>query len=247
LYERIITVRRLPPRVREYLMPTEEVVVSVRMHPMAVVRSLILILGGLAAALLLIGVIGPPSRNVILILWAILLAWQGWKIVNWWYRYFVITENRLMLIEGIFEKSVGMMPLGKVTDMRLEQSVIGRMFGYAAFVLESAGQEQALSRIPFLPYPTSLYQEVLSLIFPGRPPAAKPPGPREPPGPQEPPSPPVAPWPRRPGDDPGFLRSRFFSAITQGQPRGWPAGGILHTKLFCRGHRSDRIGAGAVT
>jgi hypothetical protein len=41
------------------------------------------------------------------------------------------------------------------------------MFGYAEFIVESAGQEQALSRIRFVPYPSQLYQEILSLIFPG--------------------------------------------------------------------------------
>lgn len=224
MYDRIINVTILPRRVGEYLMPTEGIVVSVRMHPLAIVRQLLLILAGLVVAILLTSVHGLTSliRDIIWILFAVLLAWQGWKILNWWYRYFVITENRLMLIQGIIDKSVGMMPLGKVTDMRLEQSAIGRVFGYAAFVVESAGQEQALSTVPFLPYPTALYQEVLRLIFPdsagGSPPPpgepGEPPEPPEPPeltGPVGPSGPSTSTWPgppagpsHRPGDDPGF-------------------------------------------
>ena len=42
------------------------------------------------------------------------------------------------------------------------------MLGYGEFVLESAGQEQALRTIPFLPYPEQLYLEVCGLIFPSK-------------------------------------------------------------------------------
>ncbi|HZC41449.1 MAG TPA: PH domain-containing protein [Streptosporangiaceae bacterium] len=219
MYDRIINVTVLPRRVGEYLMPTEGIVVSVRMHPLAIVRQLLLILAGLVVAILLTSVHGVTTliRDIVWILFLALGAWQGWKVLGWWFRYFVITENRMMLVEGIIDKSIGMMPLQKVTDMRLEQSVTGRVFGYAEFVVESAGQEQALSSVPFLPYPTALYQEVLRLIFPSdspppeQPPPPPPPEPPELAGPTGPPGPGGAsPWPGPPPtgphrrDDPGF-------------------------------------------
>ena len=87
----------------------------------------------------------------------------------WWRRYFVVTENRLMLITSLADTDVGMMPLAKVTDMRLHQNTFGHMLGYAEFIVESDGQDQALSRIPFVPYPSQMYQEILSLIFSPKP------------------------------------------------------------------------------
>jgi len=69
-----------------------------------------------------------------------------------------------------------LMPLAKVTDLRLSESIVGRMLRYGEFIVESAGQEQALSRVGFVPYPAQIYQEILSLIFPAKPAAAGPQG-----------------------------------------------------------------------
>jgi hypothetical protein len=61
-----------------------------------------------------------------------------------------------------------MMPLVKVTDMSFQRSTLGRLLGYGEFILESAGQDQALRVVDHLPYPEQLYLEVCGLIFPGR-------------------------------------------------------------------------------
>jgi hypothetical protein len=233
VYWWMVNVRHLPGIVNEYLMPSEQVVTRVRMHPIAIVRPAFLILAGLIGVGIVTGNSGPSSigfTKIIWILWFALFAWQGWKIANWWRRYFVVTENRLMLITSLIDTDVGMMPLAKVTDMRLHQSTAGRMFGYGEFIVESAGQEQALSKVPFVPYPKEMYQEILALIFPTKMPPAEPPGsqepskpqgPQRPQGPQKPQGPAQRPpeatrtsWPNepsppdgsseRPGDDPGF-------------------------------------------
>lgn len=189
---RIVYVPELPPSVvNEYLMPTERVVTAVRMHPIAIIKPALLILGSALVA----GYLSSRRvSGVVWLLWLVLLAWQGWKIATWWRRYFAVTENRLMLITRLIDTDVGMMPLAKVTDMRLRQSTFGRMLGYGEFIVESAGQEQALSRINYVPYPSQMYQEILSLIFPKKPVAGGPPGP----GPQGPPGPPGPQGPRGP-------------------------------------------------
>jgi Bacterial PH domain len=58
-----------------------------------------------------------------------------------------------------------MMPLTKVTDMTFQRSTLGRILGYGEFIVESAGQDQALRNIDHLPYPEQLYLEVCGLIF----------------------------------------------------------------------------------
>jgi hypothetical protein len=164
----------VPPRlVRSYLLPTERIVTSVRMHPISVFGPAMVILAGAVAAGFLTesaaqsgSVQGTP---IIWVLWGVLAVWQGWKIATWWRRYLVVTENRLMLITSLFDTDVGMMPLAKVTDMRLHRTSLGHALGYAEFIVESAGQEQALSRINFVPYPSRMYQEILSLIFAPKP------------------------------------------------------------------------------
>jgi hypothetical protein len=116
-----------------------------------------------------------------------------------------------MLVTSLLFTNVAMMPLAKVTDMRLRESILGCMLRYGEFIVESAGQEQALSRIRFVPYPSQIYRDVLSLIFPEKPVAARPPGPASrapaPSGPSWPGNLPQGPGGRsseRPGDDPGF-------------------------------------------
>jgi hypothetical protein len=43
--------------------------------------------------------------------------------------------------------------------------VPGQILGYGVFIVESAGQDQALSRIAYLPHPDELYQQVSTLLF----------------------------------------------------------------------------------
>lgn len=58
-----------------------------------------------------------------------------------------------------------MMPLSKVTDMSFHRTFIGRLLGYGEFVVESAGQDQALRSIDHIPYPEQLYRVVCGRIF----------------------------------------------------------------------------------
>ena len=166
---RVVYVNVSPRLVRKYLLPTEKIVISVRMHPIAVIRPVVVILAGAVAAGFVTGIAARSGSagvaEVIWVLWGVLAVWQGWKVATWWRRYFVVTENRLMLITSLVDTDVGMMPLAKVTDMRLHQSTFGQALGYADFIVESAGQDQALSRINFVPYPSQMYQEILALIF----------------------------------------------------------------------------------
>ena len=128
MVQRITYVPQLPSRaVAKYLMPTERVVTAVRMHPVAIIRSVFLILGGAILAGLLTFLLTAAAHGngrlvlAIWLLWGVLFVWQGWKIATWWRRYFVVTENRLMLVTSLVFTDVAMMPLAKVTDMRLSE------------------------------------------------------------------------------------------------------------------------------
>jgi uncharacterized membrane protein YdbT with pleckstrin-like domain len=88
-----------------------------------------------------------------------------WKVVNWAVDYFVVTSHRILLTSGVFTRSVAMMPLTKVTDMRFQRTFAGRMLGFGEFIVESAGQDQALRVIDHIPYPEQLYLEVCEMLF----------------------------------------------------------------------------------
>jgi len=52
-----------------------------------------------------------------------------------------------------------------VTDMSYHRTVPGRIFGYGEFILESAGQEQALRKVEWVPHPDATYRIICAEIF----------------------------------------------------------------------------------
>ena len=158
----------VPASVYRVLLPHEhKSLLTVRFHPAVLIRPVAEALGGLAVAGLLstIAHLDEAALLIVWLLWGILLIRLLFAILNYLEDYFVVTSSRLLVTKGVIAKSVNMMPLSKVTDMRFERSAMGRLLGYGTFIVESAGQDQALRRVDKLPYPEQLYLEVCGLIF----------------------------------------------------------------------------------
>jgi uncharacterized membrane protein YdbT with pleckstrin-like domain len=153
--------------INSFLLPTERIEIQVRRHWAEMFWPAVSVFVGLVVALLLDTVmpLAQPVRIIMWLSWVALLVFFIWRIVDWHLDWFVVTDKRFVRAWGVLTRQVGMMPLTRVTDMRYERSFLGRVLGYGTFVLESAGQEQALSRIPFLPEPDQLYREVCELLF----------------------------------------------------------------------------------
>jgi uncharacterized membrane protein YdbT with pleckstrin-like domain len=157
----------VPATVNRYLLPHERQVISVHQHPAVLIRPIFEVLAGLALA----GWVSTLTHGnstallVIWLLWAIVLLRLLWKVLDWSLNYFVITSQRLLLAQGFLIRKVNMMPLAKVTDMSFQRSAMGQLLGYGEFIVESAGQDQALRNVDHLPYPEQLYLEVCGLIF----------------------------------------------------------------------------------
>ena len=154
--------------VGKYLLPAERVVIVQRKHwAVLAVPVAAAFVGLLVAFAFDTGL--PPSaagvRDVVWLLWTALLAYLAWHIIEWWADRFVVTNKRVMLVHGLVTRKVDMMPLSKVTDMSYERSVIARLLGFGVFNMESAGQDQALRRISYVPQPDWLYREMCALLF----------------------------------------------------------------------------------
>ncbi len=128
----------VPASVNRYLLPHERQVITVHQHPAILIRPIFEVLIGLAIAGWLSNSIANGNGTAILVIW---------------------------VPNGIVTRKVNMMPLAKVTDMTFQRSALGRLLGYGEFILESAGQDQALTNVDYLPYPEQLYLEVCGLIF----------------------------------------------------------------------------------
>src|SRR5215470_19889045 len=176
-------VKEEPAGAAKYLLPNEDCVAMVRRHPAVLLPASAYAVGGLLAAFILSATLLRGHTTLIWIvwgLWAVLMVRLIWQVINWAVDYFVITSKRILLTSGVFTRSVAMMPLTKVTDMSFRRSFAGRLLGYGEFVVESAGQDQALRTIDHIPYPEELYQRVCERIFPD--PAEKPKQPEQPVG-----------------------------------------------------------------
>jgi hypothetical protein len=97
--------------------------------------------------------------------WFIMLGWMGFQIAQWRHDRFIATNKRLLLYYGLVTQKIAMMPFIKVTDMSYRRTIPGRIFGYGAFVLESAGQDQALRKVEWVPHPDTTYRIICAEIF----------------------------------------------------------------------------------
>jgi uncharacterized membrane protein YdbT with pleckstrin-like domain len=158
----------VPAQVNRYLLPHERQVITVHQHPAVLLKPIAFLLIGLAIAAWLSLEVAHGNGDAIIAIWAafgVLLLWTIGKVVQWAMNYFVVTSQRMLLAQGIVVRKVNMMPLTKVTDMSFQRSPLGQLLGYGEFIVESAGQDQALSHVTYIPYPEQLYLEVCGLIF----------------------------------------------------------------------------------
>ena len=161
-----------PREIDEYLLPTERRVIRVRQHWACMWGHVTQTALFLLACVLIERLLPPVSETVDvfvdnLMFYLALCAVVRFTILTmlWWIERIVITDKRVMLAQGIIVHNVGMMPLGKVTDLTFQRSVGGRMLGYGTLIVESAGQIQALNRLEFLPDPEEVYDAISELTF----------------------------------------------------------------------------------
>ncbi len=152
-----------------YLLDQEVVVLRRRPHWMRLLPTFACVaLAGILA--LGIDASAPKSGEwIATAAWWFFFGWVlrgGWVLIEWRDGAFVVTDRRLVLQTGVIAKRVAMMPFVKVTDMSMKQSLLGTAFGYGQLVFESAGQEQAMRNVEFVPDVKHTYRTILGQIFP---------------------------------------------------------------------------------
>ncbi|SCE76626.1 PH domain-containing protein [Micromonospora mirobrigensis] len=155
--------------VARYLFPTERYRGEWKRHwihlstPLLIGIAATFVLGYLSG--FLAGRDVGALTTIAVLLWFAVMGWVAWRVADWWYDRFILTNKRVMVVNGIVTRRVAMMPLVRVTDMKYEQTPTGRALNYGTFVLESAGQEQALREIKNLPNPNELYLRVVEEMY----------------------------------------------------------------------------------
>jgi membrane protein YdbS with pleckstrin-like domain len=157
--------------IARYLFPTERFRGEWRRHKIHLVTPIAVGVVGTVGLGLLGGFLSTtlPAGGLVgllaVLVWLAVMVWVGWRFADWHFDRFILTNKRVMKVDGIIKRNVGMMPLARVTDMKYEQSWMGRLLNYGTFVLESAGQDQALREVEHLPNPNELYLRVVEEMY----------------------------------------------------------------------------------
>ncbi|MBO0870417.1 MAG: PH domain-containing protein [Micromonosporaceae bacterium] len=155
--------------VARYLFPTEKFRGEWRKHPIKLWKELVVVIGATLILGWATGWFGTHNQRSLttfaVIVWILVLLFVGWRTLDWWYDRFILTNKRIMVVSGLVTRTVGMMPLVRVTDMKYEQSPLARLLNYGTFVVESAGQDQALRTVKPLPNPNELYLRIVEEMY----------------------------------------------------------------------------------
>jgi uncharacterized membrane protein YdbT with pleckstrin-like domain len=150
------------PYRERLLSPGERVALITRPHPFTFVfgaaRGLLLALLCLAAALVIEqpGILPPAVVGARLYVevallvaggLALLSALRAW--VRWRVHEIVVSDRRVIRISGIFSKEVIDYSLDAITDLRLRQSWLGRIFDYGDVDVLTASEVAARPRETF--------------------------------------------------------------------------------------------------
>jgi PH (Pleckstrin Homology) domain-containing protein len=163
----------VPKRIRVGIPPGETLVWQSRAHPMSQLSWWILLaLVQVIAVSIAFG--GTPL--IALILWAVGVVIVLARMFLWNRTRICVTNQRVFVATGWIKVDYLTMPLDKVTDLKMRFTRPSTLLGhtrfikrrYATLVFESAGQDQALSKITHVPNGAEVYRLILSLVQPAK-------------------------------------------------------------------------------
>jgi len=145
----------------------EEVVFDVHHHPLVLWGPVALVVCYLAAWLALLFTVDFLGRGWLLlagsVLLLLLLVVLLWKTEVWLHANLVLTNYQLIYRAGVFSRKSWGIPLSKIDDVSLSQTILGRAFGAGDLVIKSSTER---GRTPYfrLPHPDRLKQKILEQV-----------------------------------------------------------------------------------
>ena len=105
----------------------------------------------IALALIPFAWVNDPTVFWLIILVAAVIGGQAlWRILYEYRDRFVVTNQRVFRVHGIFNVQRASVPLSRILDITVKKPWIGRILNYGHFVFESAAQVQGLSLIRYV-------------------------------------------------------------------------------------------------
>ena len=83
----------------------------------------------------------------------VVMAWGGVMALQRNIDRFVVTNQRVFRVHGLFNRKEATMPLSRILDISVDKPLQGRILNYGHFTFESAAQEQGLRDIRYVGRP----------------------------------------------------------------------------------------------
>jgi PH (Pleckstrin Homology) domain-containing protein len=152
-----------------YLAGSEVVVYTCRRHPIVLAKAAVIWVGTLLLSVVLAvsGGTGQAFNNMVGLAFLLVTLYFLGSFGEWWVDHYVITNKRVIKVEGIINRRVSTIPLGKITDTSYRRTWLGRLLGYGDMVLDTPGQDKYLPMLHKLSKPDKVYTLIMSIAIGG--------------------------------------------------------------------------------
>lgn len=152
----------------EILADTEEVVLHLRPHWKTVLRpGLLVLLAVVVSTVAWVMLPGTQGGRIGFGVVALIMLYQGIRygavpLAIWRSTHYVLTDERILLQDGVIARERRDLPLNRVNDHVVTQSLLDRIFGSGTLTVDSIGDQAAvLVSVPRAQQVQSLLYELI--------------------------------------------------------------------------------------
>ncbi|MGE0877196.1 MAG: PH domain-containing protein [Acidimicrobiia bacterium] len=93
-----------------------------------------------------------------------MISWSAIKGIRVYYKRYVLTTARVMLMEGVISRRASWMPWGRVTDVTFRQNYYERFFNFGTIEIASANEATGLKKLSQLGNPRFYNEAIVALV-----------------------------------------------------------------------------------
>ena len=149
-----------PTAPSTYLGPDELCLIRTHLHWLVPLRFVVQSAAMMPIAILL-GFVTPSVWWWQLGLALTAVAHQGYlfyRFLAWRTEQIIVTDQRIIRTSGVFTTTVDAVQLDQITDTTYSRSVPGYLLGYGTVRIGSAGSDQTVRSIEWVPHPEAVYR-----------------------------------------------------------------------------------------
>lgn len=122
---------------------------------------------GLAALLGAVAAVAggsDPLRWVTVLGFVVLFWWVGVRLARWRLAWYVVTNKRVMRVEGVWRRQAFTVPLDRITDVTYEQTWIEDKLGVGTVRVLSANEDSLVREMRSVPRPDEFFRTLWDLV-----------------------------------------------------------------------------------